>query len=151
MFTGFLGLLMNYAGKPMTVIQDNASFHKGKAVQPMLKVLAQKELRLYFLPTYYPELNRIEKFWHKGKYELMEFKTRNIKTLEENFRKKLGRFLGRLRNDFLMRSSAYQKSIFRNALMFIIACKLYPLTLKYCPINNIYSFIRLINFQSSFT
>jgi transposase len=71
-FTGFLGLLMNYVGKPLTVILDNASFHKEKAVQPMLKVLAQKGLRLYFLPPYSPELNRIEKFWHKVKYELME-------------------------------------------------------------------------------
>lgn len=38
LFTGFLGLLMNYVGKPLTVILDNASFHKAKAVQPMLKV-----------------------------------------------------------------------------------------------------------------
>ena len=84
LFTGFLGLLMNYVGKPLTVILDNASFHKGKTVQPMLKVLAQKGLKLYFLPTYSPELNRIEKFWHKMKYELMEFKTRTVQTLEED-------------------------------------------------------------------
>jgi len=90
--TGFLGLLMNYVGKPLTVILDNASFHKGKAVQPMLKVLAQKRLKLYFLPTYSPEPNRIEKFWHKMKYELMEFKTRNEKTLEEDVCKILDGF-----------------------------------------------------------
>lgn len=83
-FTGFLGLLMNSVGKPMTVILDNASFHKGKAVQPLLKVLAQKGLKRYFLPPYSPELNRIEKFWHKVKYELMGFKTLNVKTLEED-------------------------------------------------------------------
>jgi transposase len=87
LFTGFLGLLMNHVGKPLTVILDNASFHKGKAVQPLLKVLAQKGLTLYFLPPYSPELNRIEKYWHKVKYELMEFKTRNEKTLEEDVRK----------------------------------------------------------------
>jgi transposase len=92
LFTGFLGLLMNYVGKPLTVILDNASFHKAKAVQPMLKVLAQKGLKLYFLPPYSPELNRIEKFWHKVKYELMEFKTRNVKTLEEDVCKILDGF-----------------------------------------------------------
>lgn len=75
LFTGLLGLLMNYVGKPLTVILDNASFHKVKVVQPMLKVLAQKGLKLYFLSPHSPELNRIEKFWHKVKYELMEFKT----------------------------------------------------------------------------
>jgi len=92
LFTGFLGLLMNYVGKPLTVILDNASFHKAKAVQPMLKVLAKKRLKLYFLPPYSPELNRIEKLWHKVKYELMEFKTRNAKTLEEDVRKILDSF-----------------------------------------------------------
>ena len=92
LFTGFLGLLMNHVGKPLTVILDNASFHKAKAVQPLLKVLAQKGLTLYFLPPYSPELNRIEKYWHKMKYELMEFKTRNEKTLEEDVRKILDGF-----------------------------------------------------------
>ena len=92
LFTGFLGLLMKYVGRPLTVILDNASFHKAKAVQPLLKVLAQKGLTLYFLPPYSPELNRIEKFWHKMKYELMEFKTRNEKILEEDVRKILDGF-----------------------------------------------------------
>jgi len=92
LFTEFLGQLMNSVGKPLTVMLDNASFHKAKAVQPMLKELAQKGLMLYFLPAYSPELNRIEKFWHKVKYELMEFKTRNVKTLEEDVRKILDGF-----------------------------------------------------------
>lgn len=46
----------------------------------MLKVLAQKGLKLYFQTPYSPELNRIENFWHKVTYEMMEFKTRNVKT-----------------------------------------------------------------------
>jgi hypothetical protein len=87
-----IGLLMNYVGKPLTIILDNASFHKAKAIQPMIKVLAQKGLKLYFLPPYSPELNRIEKLWHKMKYELMEFKTRNAKTLEEDVCKILDGF-----------------------------------------------------------
>jgi len=69
LFTGFLGLLMKYVVAPLTVILDNASFHKAKLVRMLLKVLEQKGLKLYFLPTYRPELNRIEKFWHKMKYE----------------------------------------------------------------------------------
>jgi transposase len=68
LFTGFLGLLMNYMGKPLTVILDNASFHQAKAVQPMLKGLAQKGLKLYFLPPYSLELIRIEMFLHKVTY-----------------------------------------------------------------------------------
>jgi len=92
LFTGFLGLLLKYVGKPVTVILDNASFHKAKAIQTMLKVLKQKGLKLYFLPPYSPELNRIEKLWHKVKYELMEFKTRNAQILEEDVSKILAGF-----------------------------------------------------------
>ena len=35
-----------------------------------------------FLPPYSPELNRIEKLWHKMKYEWMVFKSRDAQTLE---------------------------------------------------------------------
>ena len=63
LFSCFLGLLMNHVGKSLSVILDNASFHKAKAVQPILNVLAQTGLKLYFLPPYSPEINRIEKLW----------------------------------------------------------------------------------------
>ena len=58
LFVGFLGLLV---GKPLVVILDNASVHKAKEIEPLLKVLQGKGLKLYFLPPYSPELNRIEK------------------------------------------------------------------------------------------
>lgn len=82
LFVGFLGLLMAHVGKPLVVILDNASVHKAKEIEPLLKVLEGKGLRLYFLPPYSPELNRIEKLWHKMKYEWMAFKSRDAKTLE---------------------------------------------------------------------
>ena len=61
---------------------DNASVHKAKEIEPLLKVLQGKGLRLYFLPPYSPELNRIEKLWHKMKYEWMALKSRDAQTLE---------------------------------------------------------------------
>ncbi len=82
LFAAFLGLLVQHVGKPLVVILDNASVHKAKAIQPMLKLLAQRGLKLYFLPPYCPELNRIEKLWHKMKYTWMAFKARDAKTLE---------------------------------------------------------------------
>jgi hypothetical protein len=33
-FAGFLGLLLKHVGGPLTVILDNASIHKAKAIQP---------------------------------------------------------------------------------------------------------------------
>ena len=60
----FVGLLV---GKPLVGTLDNASVHKAKEIEPLLKVLQGKGLKLYFLPPYSPELNRIEKLWHKMK------------------------------------------------------------------------------------
>jgi transposase len=82
LFVGFLGLLMEHVGKPLVVILDNASIHKAKEVTPLLRVLQEKGLKLYFLPPYSPELNRIEKLWHKMKYEWMAYKSRDPQTLQ---------------------------------------------------------------------
>lgn len=82
LFVDFLGLLMEHIGKPLVVILDNASVHKEKEIEPLLKVLQGKGLKLYFLTPYSPELNRIEKLWHKMKYEWMTFKSRDAKAHE---------------------------------------------------------------------
>ena len=82
LFAGFLGLLMDHVGKPMTVVLDNASVHTAKAVKPLIDLLEKKGLTLYFLPPYSPELNRIEILWRKVKHEWMAFKTRDASTLE---------------------------------------------------------------------
>ena len=76
-FSGFLGLLNEHVGKTLAVILDNASIHKAKASQPIIKYLEQHGLKLYFLPPYSPELNRIERLWHKMKYTWMAVKCRN--------------------------------------------------------------------------
>lgn len=99
-FVGFLGLLMKHVGKPLMVILDNASVHKAKAIEPLLKVLQSKGLRLYFLPPYSPELNRIEKLWHKMKYEWMAFKSRDAQTLEADVDEVLAGFGKKYKLDF---------------------------------------------------
>ncbi|MEF8761582.1 MAG: IS630 family transposase [Candidatus Accumulibacter sp. UW25] len=91
-FVGFLGLLLKNVGGPLTVILDNASIHKAKAIQPALALLKQQGLTLYFLPPYSPELNRIELLWHKMKYEWMAFKTRTAEMLEADVGKILDGF-----------------------------------------------------------
>jgi transposase len=92
LFGGFLGLLLESVGRPLTVILDNASIHKAKEIQPLLALLKEKGLTLYFLPPYSPELNRIEKLWHKMKYEWMAFKAQQCcTTLEADVDKILDR------------------------------------------------------------
>jgi len=51
------------------VTLDNASIHTAKAVSEKLKEWEEKNMYLYFLPTYSPELNLIEIVWRKIKYE----------------------------------------------------------------------------------
>jgi transposase len=100
LFAGFLELLMKHVGKPLVLILDNASVHKAKAIQPLLKVLERQGLKLYFLPPYSPELNRIEKLWHKMKYEWMDFKARDAQTIEADVDKILTGFGERYTLDF---------------------------------------------------
>ncbi len=100
LFVGFLGLLMKHVGKPLVVILDNASVHKAKAIGPLLKLLELQGLKLYFLPPYSPELNRIEKLWHKMKYEWMAFKARDPKTLEADVQEILAGFGEKYKFDF---------------------------------------------------
>lgn len=51
------------------VVLDNASIHTAKTVSEKLGEWEKKNLYLYFLPTYSPELNVIEIVWRKIKYE----------------------------------------------------------------------------------
>ena len=82
-FVGFLKALVDKVqGKPITVILDNASIHKAKDIQPLVKLLETNGLKLYFLPAYSPELNRIERLWHKMKHTWLTPKCRDKKTLE---------------------------------------------------------------------
>ena len=44
LFAGFLGLLLNHVGKPLTIILDNASVHTAKAIKPLMEQLKQRGL-----------------------------------------------------------------------------------------------------------
>jgi hypothetical protein len=83
LFGGFLGLLLESVGRPLTVILDNASIHKAKEIQPLLALLKEKGLTLYFLPPYSPELNRVEKLHrecsrHDEENDMTELRQRMI-------------------------------------------------------------------------
>ena len=82
------------------VILDNTSVHKAKEIAPLLKVLQGNGLKLYFLPPYSPELNRIEKLWHNMKYEWMAFKSCDAQTLEADVDEILAGFGEKYKLDF---------------------------------------------------
>jgi transposase len=50
--------------KGSTLIMDNAAFHKSAKTKELIE---KSECHLLFLPTYSPDLNPIEHWWHKIK------------------------------------------------------------------------------------
>jgi transposase len=56
LFKCFLARLMKDAGRPVFVIVDNLKVHHAKALQPWLKK-HRSRLRLFYLPSYSPDLN----------------------------------------------------------------------------------------------
>lgn len=58
--------------KPTVIVLDNAPWHKAQAVLDKQEEWNEKELYLFFLPTYSPHLNPIETLWRKIKYEWLK-------------------------------------------------------------------------------
>jgi len=64
------------------VVIDNASIHTAKQVQAKLKEWEDRNLYLYFLPTYSPELNYAEIVWRRLKYKWLPLRAfESFKTL----------------------------------------------------------------------
>jgi DDE superfamily endonuclease len=66
--------------RPLVVVLDNYSVHRSKAVTAVLPSLADVGVRLFFLPPYSSELNRIEPLWRQVKYH--DLPVRSYQTLE---------------------------------------------------------------------
>ena len=64
-FEAYIEKVLALSLKPgMTVIIDNASFHKSAKIK---KLIGDAGCELIFLPPYSPDLNPIEHYWHKIK------------------------------------------------------------------------------------
>ena len=81
-FIIFIENLAKMVGVPFTIILDNASFHKAKAIQARIEALKKSGVTFVFLSPYSPELNRIEILWRKMKYEWMPFMDRTLSAVE---------------------------------------------------------------------
>jgi transposase len=54
--------------RPCTIVLDNYSVHRSKAVQAAAPTLARAGVTFYFLPPYSPKLSTIEPVWRHVKY-----------------------------------------------------------------------------------
>ena len=77
----FLKHLLHHVQGKVTVILDNASIHKTKALSAF--VLGEERWSLEYLPSYSPELNPIELVWAYVKQHIMaNFCPTNLTTLK---------------------------------------------------------------------
>lgn len=69
--------------KQTVVIVDNAPVHHSKAFKAKIKQWRELDVYIYFLPTYSPELNKIEILWRFIKYNWLPFDAyRSIENLK---------------------------------------------------------------------
>lgn len=58
--------------KETIIVLDNASIHQNKKLWEKEKEWSEKGLKIFFLPTYSPQLNKIEIMWRFMKYKWLE-------------------------------------------------------------------------------
>lgn len=61
--------------KKTVVILDNSPIHKSKKFMVKIEEWKEKDVLIFFLPPYSPELNLIEILWHRIKYQWIPFDT----------------------------------------------------------------------------
>ena len=55
--------------RPTVLVLDNARLHHAAAFQARLQDGEDRDVHIFYLPTYSPHLNNIETLWRKVKYE----------------------------------------------------------------------------------
>ena len=70
---GCLDLIAQSLEKKTWIVLDNAPIHRSEEFEEKIKEWAKLGLRIYFLPTYCPSLNKIEMLWQKIKYDWLSW------------------------------------------------------------------------------
>jgi len=71
--------------KKTVVILDNSPIHKSKKFMAKIEKWREKDVLIYFLPPYSPELNLIEILWRRIKYNWLSFDAyQSFQNLKEN-------------------------------------------------------------------
>jgi transposase len=66
---GCLDLIAQGLKKETWIVLDNAPIHRSEEFEEKIAEWAKLRLKIYFLPTYCPSLNKIEMLWQKIKYD----------------------------------------------------------------------------------
>ena len=69
----FMNRFVEQTIKKTIVVLDNSPIHKSKKFIAKIEQWKEKDVFIYFLPPYSPELNLIEILWRKIKYQWLDF------------------------------------------------------------------------------
>lgn len=72
-FICFMDKFVEQIVKQTVVILDNSPIHKSKKFMAKIKEWKEKDVLIYFLPPYSPELNLTEILWKRIKYQWLPF------------------------------------------------------------------------------
>nr|MDQ3323311.1 transposase [Acidobacteriota bacterium] len=66
-------LIAQNIGRQTVVVIDNAPIHRSQEFEEKIQEWKKLGLKVYFLPTYCPSLNKIEMLWEKIKYDWLSW------------------------------------------------------------------------------
>jgi len=72
-----LDIIAKSIEKETVIVLDNSPIHRSEEFEEKIKEWAQLGLKIYFLPTYCPSLNKIEMLWEKIKYDWLSWEAYN--------------------------------------------------------------------------
>ncbi len=93
----FMDRFAQQINKKTIVILDNSPIHKSKKFINKLEQWKEKDLLIYFLPPYSPELNLIEILWRRIKYYWLPF---NSYLCFQNLKERLSYVLNNFGNKY---------------------------------------------------
>jgi len=66
-------LIAQSLAKETVIVLDNAPIHRSQEFEEKIEEWERQGLKIYFLPTYCPSLNKIEILWKKIKYDWLSW------------------------------------------------------------------------------
>ncbi len=70
---GCFEIIAQNIGRQTVIVMDNAPIHRSEEFAEKIQEWEKLGLKVYFLPTYCPTLNKIEMLWEKIKYDWLSW------------------------------------------------------------------------------
>ena len=85
--------------KETWIVLDNAPSHRSQEFEEKIEEWEKRGLKIYFLPTYCPSLNKIEMLWEKIKYDWLSWEAYSS---PKNLKQELDSILSQIGSKYLI-------------------------------------------------